>query len=412
MKHTNTSGLFLALAGLVALAVAFVAWWGISEMFVNLMGANTELRADLIAIVVVSALFAYILARLQADDERTATLSTILAVGSGGLVLLMFIATSLYKANGGDLSKVDETLRWAVPATWALPVLIGDTFFILRSLDRYWGTTKKSIVSGTTSKYVRIVYNGLHTFGMGAALVASAIGTYAVMHRITGDWFVSLSYLLTVEAAIFLFADWNNRTQDKSIFWVTFAVSQLGFFAATLFQLGNADQTIYGGNEAAMGVVGRYAKEFWLVPPFVVGAIFTAVYVLNQTKKPELFPSKSEREPGRGDAPWQIERPRHEAHRPQFQRPDRGAAMMERGGDESRGETQFAEPGGLDRDVVAGLKELGYPGGRIARMRKPEAEGRLRGHVRYDPSKDKSTQPYVKRVPVSENNHEQGERNP
>lgn len=376
MKNTNTNSVFIFFVILVTVGIAAAIWWGVSDMFAIL--THNDWLASLVALIVVLALSTYGVARLRADDVRTAGLTMAMAFGGMILVALMFIATSFYKSSG-DISSVGESLAWAIPLAFALPVLIGDSFFIIESLDRWWLTDKKPTLVGAQGRFVDYAYKFQYNIGIIAALAASAVGTYSVMYTVTQSFWHSILYVLSVEAGIYLFSSWTHRTRDRKVFWVSFALTQAMFFLAIIFQFGNAGQNIVG-----MGVdtnileqLGTIAISWALIPPLLIGGAFGGLFLYNQTKKPELFlPVKSvtrdDGDRGREEhyvKPERIEREPQPAPQIRVERPQRPQMTAHSGqGKSSHGKQDFAEKGGLPEGLVARLKSIGYSGNEIRKM--------------------------------------------
>lgn len=311
MKNINTSGTFQVISGLVLLSAIIIAWYALS-LSLSMVVTDNELWVDIVAGVMVASIVRYVASMLLADDKRTFTLSGFLAGASGALVVVMFVAVNAYHTSGNDLSKVPELIAWAVPAMLAAPVIIGYCFFTHRALDRYWGENKDPMVSGSTSAFLKVLEKWLDRIGTGAALLASAIGTYALVYGATKDNWIALFYVGTIELAIFWFMQLNERTYDRTVFWSAFGIASIAFLAALLIQLGNASHIVNAGER--IQEIGGAIKTYWFVPPALFATLGIVLYIHNQTKVPELFGSNKGRiapSPSGGFAQpaWQNTRP-------------------------------------------------------------------------------------------------------
>lgn len=311
MKNINTSGTFQVISGLVLLSAIIIAWYALS-LSLSMVVTDNELWVDIVAGVMVASIVRYVASMLLADDKRTFTLSGFLAGASGALVVVMFVAVNAYHTSGNDLSKVPELIAWAVPAMLAAPVIIGYCFFTHRALDRYWGENKDPMVSGSTSAFLKVLEKWLDRIGTGAALLASAIGTYALVYGATKDNWIALFYVGTIELAIFWFMQLNERTYDRTVFWSAFGIASIAFLAALLIQLGNASHIVNAGER--IQEIGGAIKTYWFIPPALFATLGIVLYIHNQTKVPELFGSNKGRiapSPSSGFAQpsWQNTRP-------------------------------------------------------------------------------------------------------
>lgn len=381
MKNTNTNSIFIMIALLVAGAIGFAIWWGVSDMFAIL--THNDWLASLVALIVVLALATYATARLRADDVRTAGLTLFMAIGGVALVTIMFVATSIYNASGSNIANVGEAFAWSIPLAFALPVLIGNSFFIIESLDRWWLTDKKPSLTGAQGKFVDYAYRAEYNIGIIAALVASAVGTYSVMFTVTKSFWHALIYVLTVEAGIYIFSSLTHRTRDRQVFWASFLLAQAMFFLAILFQFGNAGQNINGmiGEGNLLEQLGNIAINFYLIPPLLVGVAFGGLFIYNQTKKPDLFISvknDTSEQNKRSNEGYEVLREKDSGNatpeiRVERVPPKQVPAQSGQGGGSSHGKRNFAEPGGLPQPLVARLKSIGYSGNEIRKMTLPEA---------------------------------------
>lgn len=319
MKNINTSGTFQVISGLVLLSAIIIAWYALS-LSLSMVVTDNELWVDIVAGVMVASIVRYVASMLLADDKRTFTLSGFLAGASGALVVVMFVAVNAYHTSGNDLSKVPELIAWAVPAMLAAPVIIGYCFFTHRALDRYWGENKDPMVSGSTSAFLKVLEKWLDRIGTGAALLASAIGTYALVYGATKDNWIALFYVGTIELAIFWFMQLNERTYDRTVFWSAFGIASIAFLAALLIQLGNASHIVNAGER--IQEIGGAIKTYWFIPPALFATLGIVLYIHNQTKVPELFGSNKGRiapSPSGGFAQpsWQNTRPPQESRQAQ-----------------------------------------------------------------------------------------------
>lgn len=370
MKNIKSGGIFIAAYILLILSALVGIWWGVSSIFSALTG--DELRSDANATLFVVAVIWLICAILRADDERTSVLSRVMCGIFIAIGALMFVAYATYQSVGEELSKMNEALAWAIPFTWTLPVLIGAIFFVLESLDRYWGQDKKPLVGASQSRVVNMLYGGLYNIGIIAALIASAFGTYEVMYAVTGSFWHAMIYVGTVEVAIYVFASLTHRTQDQEVFWYSFALTIFAFAVAMMFQGVSAVNMLYGALDTD-NTAQLFAKNFVLLPPILMGAIAGGLYLFNQRKKHVPFKTSE-----------QTESPRPS----QFNSPSRQQSGS------SHNKRDFAEPGGLPEELVAHLKRIGYSGNEIRQMTLVQAR-------EYAKKPKTSPEPIV----VSENTH-------
>lgn len=419
MKNVKTGGLFMA--GFIVLILSALAgiWWGISSIFASLTG--DELRSDANATLFVVAILFLIVALMRADDKRTAMLARVLCGLFVALGAVMFIANAAFQSVGGDLQKTPEALAWAIPATWTLPVLIGLIFFVLTSLDIFFGTDKQPIVGASSSKLVSMLYDGLYNVGILAALVASAFGTYEVMHAITGSFWHSMIYVGTVELAIYVFASFTHRTQDQEVFWYTFGLTIFAFGVAMLFQGVSAFDKLSSGINTE-DTAATFAKNFVLLPPIIMGAIAGGLYLYNQRKTHVPFKQGNRRaehddaREGRGDKPSSQGQSQHRQQAGQqgrqFQRPS-GQNRPERpqgqdgslrksqeqskqnvssnAGGENKNKREQHErhpddymPNEVSPDMKKGMIRLGYADSQISELTVEEVLDRLQKRMRPD----------------------------
>lgn len=417
MKNTKTSGTFIAAFILFALAVVVGIWWAVADAFGTV--THDEFRSDAVATLYAIAIIWFALAILLSDDENTSILSKVLAglfVGTGIIVL---VAVNFYKSVGGNLDRIPELLVWAIPFTWLLPVVIGQLFFIHRSLDKFWGANKPPMVARAKGSPALLAYSILYNVGLVAALIASGLGTFEVMYAITQSAWHALLYVGTVELAIYFFAQFTHRTQDKEIFWYSFGITNFAFVVAMLFQGVNAALALNGGSFDATDTAQTFARNFVLLPPVIMGSIAGAMYIYNQRKTPVLFPnvahSQTMSSPTHSDMrPSYDQRDSRMGYQPSHsqvsgnppssgssghppQRPS-GREEYTPGAGKSgqptyrpqpQGQPQgkqskheYAEPGGLDsRETVNKLKALGYSNRAIAGMTQAEADNRIKNQV-------------------------------
>lgn len=288
MKHLKQKGSGFALAFILLVIAALAAiWYGVADTFYSFTGS--DFRSMWAASLFVVATVWFVLANLRADDRRTSELSRSLAIVFFGFAIVMFVAKNIYEQVGGDLSQVSDLIVWAIPATWALPVVVGVLFFTLESLDIYWGEDKQYIPNRDQSTFVNTAYKFLYGVGILAALIGSAIGTYEVAYAFTNSQWHALAYVGTIEVAIYVGTRWTHTTNDRTMFWYLFGMTLAIFSLALSFQILDSLLKASGTAEAMEVQFGYLARQFVFLPPILVGAAFIYLYQFNQRKEPEPF---------------------------------------------------------------------------------------------------------------------------
>lgn len=344
MKNLKQKGSAFTGAFILLIVAALAAiWYGVADVFYAFTGS--DFRSVWAASLFVVATVWFVIANLRADDTRTSYWSKTLAAVFFGFAIIMFIAKNLYESVGGDLSKVSDLVAWTIPATWALPVLIGMLFFILESLDIYWGVDKQYLPNRDESKFLNFAYTFLYGVGILAALIGSAIGTFEVAYAFTQSNWHALAYVGTIEVAIYVGTRWTHTTNDRTMFWNLFAMTLAIFGVALTFQV--IDSLLKASGTAAQleEQFGYLARQFVFLPPIIVGAAFLYLYQFNQRKTPEPFKvvAKDQKQQG-GDKTKQTEQapsnsapkvdsstPKSEAKEPPSYRPPRPADASENG---------------------------------------------------------------------------------
>ncbi len=391
-KNVRTDGLLItALLVLLVAAVAAI-FWGVSGTAATLM--NDELRADVLGIMYVVALVYFFLNILLANDENTSILSKVMTVLFFTVGVIVVVAGQFYNSVGKQINDVPELVEPGILLVWVLPVVIGILFFTHHALDYFWGETKVATLGRQEHPKTSALNGILYYIGLVIALAASALGTYDLMFALTGSAWHALLYVGTVEIAIFYFSHYTTRTDDPEMFWYMFSATLGVFVVAFIFQAADAVLKLNGGLNVD-NTAQNFARQFVSLPPLLVGGLAGALFAVNYRKKTKLFqkqnsgkaqadkpafqPSSPFRRPDR-PAPQDSQRQEsfsESSQSPQSQSGSRPQGQQQPHGNSPHGKGDFAEPGGLDEQVVAQLKELGYSGNAIRQMNAKEAQNRV-----------------------------------
>lgn len=388
--------LTLSVVGVVALIVSASVF---SVVYVE---SGDALRAIAVSTVLVSAvvLGGVLLYRAVTTSNKDAMLKIGGIMAIYFVILLAFVYFDYGSTDKTNLSAFDSRLRFIiVNAIWIPATFTALTFF-------YFYKKARELYTRDVPFGVRLLE---YIVGI-SSFIGSAWGTFDAVYIMTqGDILLSLAMSISIDAMLFIMGWWHYIANDD----VTKTVTLFGkgaYFVIALWA-----QIIDGGLRATGATSQNYSNVGWTALPFVIigSGIFVGItYLIDKYYKGSSFEKPanntrftprefSDTPQSRANTPYVGGRPMGyqpmSPEQSQSQRPEptyRPQPRMDIESDDSvthnapfkeqppqaaqpRTQSRFAEEGGLPREIVLGLKALGYSSRAIANMKLQEAQNRF-----------------------------------